>query len=321
MTGKERNVKSGIIFGLSAYLLWGLLPIYWKWLDGVRPEIVLSHRIIWSFIFMVFFIFVTKKTKEFIKQCKYILQRKKTMFALTAASIIISSNWLIFIWAVHHDHVVESSLGYYINPLMSVLLGVFVLKEKLSKAQITSFILAGIGVTYLTFSYGVFPWVSIALAATFSIYGLVKKLVNLNATFSLTLETLIITPITLIFLIFTTGIDLGFAGESASTIILLILSGVATAVPLLLFGIAVLHLPLSMAGFLQYIAPTIMLFLGVFLYGEDFTTAHLITFTLIWISLILFMASSLKQNRKSYKEESKIEHHTHKEISRMTKRH
>lgn len=306
MSDKEKNVKNGIIIGLSAYLIWGLLPIYWKWLENVSPEIVLSHRIIWSFIFMAFFILVTKKTNAFLAQCKEIIKSKKTMFAIIAASIIISSNWLIFIWAVQNDRVVESSLGYYINPLMNVLLGVFVLKEKLTKAQTTSFILAGIGVTYLTISYGVFPWVSLALASTFAVYGLVKKLVNLNATFSLTLETLIVTPITLIFLIYSSGIDLGFAHETATTNLLLILSGVATAVPLLLFGIAVLHIPLSLAGFLQYIAPTIMLFLGVFLYGEDFTTAHLITFTLIWISLILFMASSLKQHKKNFKEQKEV---------------
>lgn len=306
MSDNEKNVKNGIIIGLSAYLIWGLLPIYWKWLENVSPEIVLSHRIIWSFIFMAFFILVTKKTNAFHAQCKEIIKSKKTMFAIIAASIIISSNWLIFIWAVQNDRVVESSLGYYINPLMNVLLGVFVLKEKLTKAQTTSFILAGIGVTYLTISYGVFPWVSLALASTFAVYGLVKKLVNLNATFSLTLETLIVTPITLIFLIYSSGIDLGFAHETATTNLLLILSGVATAVPLLLFGIAVLHIPLSLAGFLQYIAPTIMLLLGVFLYGEDFTTAHLITFTLIWISLILFMASSLKQHKKNFKQQKEV---------------
>lgn len=306
MSEHEKNVKHGVIIGLSAYLIWGLLPIYWKWLENVRPEIVLSHRIIWSFIFMVFFILITRKTKQFFIQCKEIMKSKKTMFAIIAASIIISANWLIFIWAVQNDRVVESSLGYYINPLMNVLLGVFVLKERLSKAQITSFVLAGVGVTYLTISYGVFPWVSLALASTFAIYGLVKKLVNLNAAFSLTLETLIITPITVIFLIYVAGFDLGFANETATTNLLLVLCGVATAVPLLLFGIAVLHIPLSLVGFLQYISPTIMLFIGVFLYGEDFTTAHFITFTLIWISLILFMTSSIKQNKKAYKEEKDV---------------
>lgn len=303
MTTEERNMKRGAIIGVSAYLIWGLLPIYWKLLDSVRPEIVLFHRIIWSFIFMIVFIVVTNKTKDFIEECKSIWQKKKKLLTITAASIIISSNWLIFIWAVQSDKVIQASLGYYINPLMSVLLGVFILKEKLSKAQITSFILAGVGVTYLTVSYGVFPWVSIVLATTFAVYGLLKKVVNISSIFSLAIETMVITPIALIFLISIAGWDLGFAGETVSTSIWLILSGVATAVPLILFGSAVLHLPLSLAGFLQYIAPTIMLILGVFLYGEDFTTSHFITFLLIWISLILFMVSSVRQNKKEYGEQ------------------
>ncbi|MBO1002119.1 EamA family transporter RarD [Pseudogracilibacillus auburnensis] len=292
MTG--RNIKRGITFGVSAYFIWGLLPMYWKLLEETRADAVLAHRIIWSFVFMTAFIIVSKKGKSFILECKRLVQNKKTLLIITTASIIISLNWLIFIWAVQQELVIQVSLGYYINPLMSVLLGVLFLKEKLSKAQTLSCILAAIGVIYLTFFFGVFPWISLLLAITFALYGLLKKIVNIDSAFSLTIETFIVTPIALIYLLSVFGVHFGFNHISLSTDILLITAGIATAVPLLLFGNAVLHLPLSMAGILQYIAPTIMLFIGVFLYGEVFTYAHFVTFTLIWISLILYMSTSLK---------------------------
>lgn len=295
MTGK--NVKRGIILGISAYFIWGLLPMYWKLLDDTRADVVLAHRILWSFVFMILFIISTKKGKQFIKQCKKLLKNKKLLVVITSASAIISLNWLIFIWAVQHDRVVEVSLGYYINPLVSVLLGVFFLKERLSKAQTLSCILAGIGVIYLTLFYGVFPWIALLLASTFAIYGLLKKIVNIDSAFSLAMETFIVTPFALLYLLLVFGLNLGFHQELVSTNILLIVAGVATAVPLLLFGSSVLHIPLSMTGILQYIAPTMMLIIGVVLYDEIFTRAHLFTFILIWISLILFMTTSMKQDK------------------------
>ena len=306
MIQEEKHIQKGIFLGLNAYLIWGLLPIYWKFLETTRAEIVLGHRIIWSFIFMLIFILITNKTRVFIEECKKVWKNKKTLLTITIASMIISVNWLIFIWAVQTDRVVQASLGYYINPLMSVLLGVFVLKERLSRAQLLSVILAGIGVTYLTFSYGVFPWISLALAISFAVYGLLKKLVAVNSTFSLALVTMVIAPFTLILLVYSEGWDLGFSEITLDTGILLSLTGVATAIPLLLFGASVRPLSLSMAGFLKYIAPTIMLVLGGFLYEEDFTTAHLITFVLIWVSLIIFMTTSVLQNRRRIISRSKM---------------
>jgi|SRR5690625_1744297 len=300
---EDYNVKKGITSGVSAYLIWGFLPIYWKLLDHIHAGSVLAHRIIWSVIFMVVFLFITKRFNIFIQECKHIWHNKKIFLIIATAACIISVNWLIFIWAVHTERVIQVSLGYYINPLMSVLLGVLFFKEKLSAAQTFSFILAGIGVTYLTFSYGIFPWVSLSLAITFAVYGLLKKLIHIQSIFSLTIETLLMMPIALIYLYAIFGNTIGFDNESVGTIILLIASGIATAVPLLLFGSAVQFIPLSMAGFLQYIAPTIMLVLGVFLYGEEFTTAHLITFTLIWISLIVFMTSSINIRKKRQEQE------------------
>lgn len=299
---KDRNIKSGIIFGLSAYLLWGLLPMYWKLLDDFRADVVLAHRIIWSFIFMIIFILCAKKGRLFIQECKILLQHKKKMLYIVLASIVVSLNWLIFIWAVQHEYVIQASLGYYINPLVNILLGVVFLKEKLSPAQTLSFFLAGIGVTYLTFSYGVFPWISLCLAFSFGLYGLFKKIVNIDSAFTLAIETFIVMPIALIYLISIFGFNLGFnSGSSPTSIILLLFSGIATAVPLLLFGYAVTKISLSMAGILQYIAPTMMLIAGVFYYGEPFTSAHLLTFILIWISLILFMSASFKENKQRQK--------------------
>lgn len=297
---QEQNIKKGIFYGISAYVIWGFLPIYWKLLERASADVVLAHRIIWSFVFMIIFIVVTKQLTTFMKELKKILHHKRTLFIITSASLIISTNWLIFIWAVQAERVVQASLGYYINPLMSVLLGVLFLKEKLSPAQIISFILAGIGVLYLTISYGVFPWISLALAITFAVYGLLKKVVHISSTFSLAIETLIVTPIALLYLLVMFGGNLGFVNGagSVSVNLLLMAAGIATAIPLMLFGSSVQFIPLSMVGFLQYIAPTIMLFIGVFLNGEAFTSAHLFTFSLIWISLILYMSSSLQHKKK-----------------------
>lgn len=292
------KVKMGIIYGITAYIIWGFLPIYWKFLENVDAGAVLAHRIIWSFVFMIIFILVTKKWNLFILQCKEIFLNKRVLITITLASLLISFNWLIFIWSVQNNYVVQASLGYYINPLISVLFGIIFLREKLSALQILSFVLAGIGVIYLTFDYGVFPWVSFILAFTFASYGLLKKLANVSAVYSLAIETLIVTPIALIYLLFAFGGSLGFAGTSPTEFSLLVLSGVATAIPLLLFGITVIAIPLSMVGFLQYIAPTLMLLIGVFLYNEAFTNAHLITFGFIWFSLILYMYSSIRKQRK-----------------------
>lgn len=296
---QETNTKYGLSLGFVAYILWGFLPIYWKLLETFRADVVLTHRIIWSFIFMILFIVFTKKTDLFIAECKNLFKEKKKIFYIVFASILISANWLIFIWAVQNDYVVQASLGYYINPLINILLGVIFLQEKLSNAQKLSFVLAAIGVTFLTLSYGVFPWVSLSLAFSFGFYGLFKKLVQIDSAFSLIIETFFVTPIALVYLFLVFGAGLGITQTHTSIEIgLLLFSGIATAVPLLLFGYAVLHLPLSLAGILQYIAPTMMLFIGVFLYKEPFTFAHFITFLCIWIALILFVSSSFKKHRK-----------------------
>ncbi|WP_099159312.1 EamA family transporter RarD [Virgibacillus ndiopensis] len=292
----QTEEKIGIIYTAGAYLLWGFLPIYWKLVQQVSAGEILAHRIVWSFLFMIGVILCVRKWSEFIKECKIIMQDKKKLIGITLASIVISINWLTYIWAVNSDHVIQASLGYYINPLVSILLGIIVLKERLTRSQLLSFLIAGVGVINLAVSYGVFPWVSILLALSFGFYGLLKKMVDIGAMFGLAIETMIVTPIAFIYLLAISD-NVGFTSGDLfnSTNLLLIGAGIATAVPLLMFATGAKQIPLSMVGFLQYIAPTIMLILGVFLYHETFSRAHLISFSLIWIALIIYMGSAQRR--------------------------
>lgn len=288
----NQDNKIGIIYAAGAYLLWGFLPAYWKLIDQVPPDEILAHRILWSFIFMIIVVIVVQKWKLFLKECRIILNDRKKLTGITFASIAISINWLTFIWAVNNEHVIQASLGYYINPLVSILLGMIVLKETLTRGQMLSFLLAAIGVINLTISYGVFPWISLLLAFSFAIYGLLKKTVDVSAMFGLTIETMIVTPIALIYLLFIPDSSLAADPMFSSFGLLLFGAGVVTAIPLLLFASGAKQIPLSMVGFLQYIAPTIMLVLGVFVYQETFSLAHFISFALIWIALFIYMSSA-----------------------------
>ncbi|MRG86307.1 EamA family transporter RarD [Salinibacillus xinjiangensis] len=290
----DRETKLGIIFAASAYFFWGLLPIYWKLVEAVPAGEILAHRIVWSFVFMLFILFFSKNWKPFIAETKKLIKNKKRLIGITLASIVISINWLTYIWAVNSEHVIETSLGYYINPLISILLGVIVLKEKLSFWQIIAFIVAMLGVLNMTIHFGSVPWVALLLATSFGLYGLLKKLVQIKAMYGLTIETLIVTPIALLFLL---NVNIGgepSGGLTAALILLLIGGGIATAVPLLLFAGGAARIPLSMVGFLQYIAPTIMLILGVFVYHEPFTAVHLTSFILIWTSCTIYSLSRTK---------------------------
>jgi len=213
------------------------------------------------------------------------------------ASLLVSANWGIFIWAVNSGHILQTSLGYYINPLVSVLLGVIVLKEKLSGAQILSFSLAGIGVLILTIHFGEVPWVALSLAISFGLYGLAKKMIKVDAEIGLTLETMMVTPLAIIFMVYLLVTSKPLFLESASTSLFLIGGGIATALPLLFFAKGAQKVPLSMMGILQYIAPTMTLLIGVFMYREPFTKAHLVSFIFIWSALLIYAASHPIQAR------------------------
>lgn len=286
----QTKKKTSIVDVISAYIIWGFLPIYWKLIDNVNAGEILAHRIIWSFVFMLAIITGMRAWPSFIKEYRHMLKNKKQFIGITLASIVISTNWLTYIWAVNNEYIVQASLGYYINPLISVLLGVIILKEKLTKGQVVSVLLASIGVLLLTVHAGVFPWVSIWLAISFAIYGFIKKTIHLSAMNGLTIETMIVTPIAFIYLLQLpqTAFSLDIFSK---TNIVLIGAGIATATPLLLFSKGAKGIPLSMIGFLQYIAPTIMLGIGVFLYHETFSSMHLLAFSFIWIALIIYIAS------------------------------
>ncbi|MED3645860.1 EamA family transporter RarD [Halalkalibacterium halodurans] len=289
----KNQQKTGVIAAISAYLIWGFLPLYWKLVDEVPASEMLAHRIVWSLGFMVILLAVMKKNRQVMREILDTLANKKTAFGITMAAILISMNWFIFIYAVSSDKVIEASLGYYINPLINVLLAIVFLRESLSKWEVASFLLAAAGVLNITLHYGSFPWVAFALAISFGVYGLIKKVVSLSAWASLTIETLIMTPFALLFLLYIplSGGASAFSLNHLSTAWLIIASGAATALPLLLFATGAKRISFSLIGFLQYLAPTIMLMLGVFLFQEPFSRVQFVSFLLIWTGLIIFTIS------------------------------
>jgi chloramphenicol-sensitive protein RarD len=292
---KRSETQIGSIYAGFSYLLWGLLPIYWKLIDRVDPKEILANRIFWSFIFMIIVLLLTNKWGLLKQTLKGFAKNKKQMYALIFASLLISINWFVYIWAVNSGHMVEASLGYYINPLVSILLGTVVLKEKLSAAQYVSFALATVGVLIISIAHGQIPWIALALAISFGLYGLAKKLINVESSVGLTLETLVVTPIAALYMcfLFFKGTS-AFTNTSIGTDFLLIGAGAATAVPLLYFAKGAQKIPLSLLGFIQYISPTITLILGVFVYHELFSKVQLLSFIFIWTALTVFSLSKTK---------------------------
>jgi chloramphenicol-sensitive protein RarD len=287
-------MNKGIWNGLSAYILWGFFPIYWKLLHNVPALQVIGHRITWSFILLIIVILATKQWKNF----RSAALEPKTIAIYSIAAVLLSINWLIYVWGVNAGFIVETSLGYFINPLISVLLGVLFLREKLRTMQWIPIGLAAAGVIYLTVTYGRLPWIALSLAVSFGIYGLVKKLAPLGSLYGLTLETALVFPIALVYLAF-----VGFSGtgsflqEGALTDILLIGTGAVTSIPLLMFASAARQIPLTMIGVLQYVAPTLQFLIGVFLYHEPFDQSRLIGFGLVWLALIIFWVENYLANR------------------------
>lgn len=301
--------KKGILFTILTYTIWGFLPLYWKQVDHVPSDEILTSRILWAFVLTVIFILLIGGGKQLLVDVKSLWQSKKTFFSLMLASYLITANWFLYIFAVTNDRIVETSLGYYINPLVSMLLGVFFLKEKLSNATKVAFGLAAVGVSILTISYGTFPWMAFGMAFSFAFYGLIKKTIKLDALRGLALETLFVLPLGLIYYayLFSNG-SASFLHEGAATDILLIISGAATALPLVLFATGAPLIPMYMIGFLQYIAPTLMLLLGVLVYGEAFDRTDLISFSFIWVALALFTTSKVMEARSIRREKLNAQH-------------
>ena len=287
-------MNKGILNGIAAYAMWGVFPIYWKLLHQVPALQVIGHRITWSFLLLILFVLLTGQWRDF----RSAALTAKTIGIYSIAAVLLTINWLVYVWGVNAGFIVETSLGYFINPLISVLLGVIFLRERLRPAQWIPVALATAGVTYLTVAYGRLPWIALCLAFSFGFYGFVKKLAPLGSLYGLTLETGIVFPVALIYLFFVGVNDTGaFLHTGPQVDFLLIGAGVVTTIPLLMFASAARQIPLTIVGLLQYIAPTMQFLIGVFLYKEPFDNAHLIGFGIVWISLIIFWVENLTANR------------------------
>jgi chloramphenicol-sensitive protein RarD len=295
MTAAEaaRRQTAGVLAAGSAYLLWGAFPIYFHALAGVPPGEVLAHRIVWSTLFMVALVAVLRRWGEVRRQ----LRPAGTAPVLAATAVLISTNWLVYIWAVGAGHVLEASLGYFVNPLVSVLLGVVFLKEPLSRWQRASVALATAGVVALMLWLGRPPWVALTLAGTFGLYGLLRKRVQVDAITGLLAEVVVLAPLAGAWLAWQ-GAHAGLRfGDSPGITALLASAGVITAVPLLLFGMGVRRLRLATIGLLQYVNPTAQFLIAVFLFGEPFSPAHGVAFSLIWASLGLYTWDTLSRTK------------------------
>lgn len=293
LPGKNRldgeKKKAGALYAIGAYVLWGLFPLYWIPLNRVPAFEILAHRIFWALIFMIGLLLITRKMASFLRMLKTILLHPLDLLLVISASLLISLNWFIYIWAVTNDQVVESSMGYYINPLVSILLGIIILKEKLNVSQIIAVSLAACGVLIQTAAFGRLPLIALSLAFSFGFYGLMKKLIRLEPSIELTFETLIVTPIALFYLIHVQmNGTAAFASGSLVMTLLLIGTGVVTAVPLLFFAEGAQRISLTMIGFFQYITPTLSLIIGIMVYHEPFTLIQLISFSFIWLGLLSF---------------------------------
>lgn len=290
-------MNRGIWYAVGAYATWGLFPVYWKWLHLVPALQLLNHRIVWSFLTLLIIILCLHRRKTF----QAVALTPRLLGAGLIAAVLISINWLTYIWAVNAGFIIETSLGYFINPLLSVLMGVLFFRERLRRWQWVPLGLAASGVLYLTFAYGSPPWIALTLAFSFAIYGIIKKTAALGSFYGLTLETgILLLPATLYLLHAEMAGQGAFLHTGTPLDILLVGSGLVTTIPLLMFASAARRIPLSLLGILQYIAPTLQFLLGVLVYREPFTHAQLIGYGLVWTALILFgMESWIAYRRQS----------------------
>lgn len=291
--------KKGIFFALGAYVLWGILPIYWELIDHIGAFEILDFRIIFSMIFMILLLVVGRKQREaFLRDVNQLFIHPVQLVAIIVAGYVITINWGTFIWAVTNGHVLQSSLGYYINPLVSIVLALIFLKERFNKFEWLAIIFALIGVLYMTIKIGEFPFVSIMLALSFGVYGLLKKIVHIDAISSIAIECIVTAPAGIIYVIYLWQQHHMTFGFNMSSF-WLVFSGAVTAIPLILFSAGAKRIPLSLTGFIQYVGPTIMFILGIFVFKEKFDVHQLITFIFIWIGIILYSISqymNIKRN-------------------------
>ena len=284
---------AGLVLGLGAYLMWGLLPAFLKTLGHVPPVEVLAHRVLWSALLLAVVVTALRRWP----QVRQAFAAPRLLAILFGTAALIGANWLLYIWAVNSGQVLETSLGYFINPLLNVALGMLVLGERLGRVQLAAVLLALAGVLYLTIMQGALPWIALALAASFGLYGLLRKLAPVDALTGLLVETLLLAPVALLFVGQAQATGTGSFGGDASTSLLLMSAGAVTAVPLLMFAGAAKRLRFATLGLLQYVAPTMQFLLAVLVYKEPLTSAHLVAFALIWSGLALFAADALAAER------------------------
>ena len=293
MTTKRSEHSLGLLFGVGSYVLWGLFPLYWPLLQPASPLEIVSHRAVWTLVFCLIVLALSKQLHSMIA----IVKKPKIMAGLFLTTILVSINWLTYIWATNNGHVVEAALGYYINPLIIIAFGVLLLREKMRPLQWLAVGIAAIGVAILTFDYGRLPWVAISLALSWGTYGLVKKKLDLGALDGLAIETLISLIPYVGYLIYLGSQGTGQFGQSPGLTILLISAGAVTAIPLLLFNGSTTRLPYSTIGLLQYITPTIQFSIGVWVRHEDMPAARWIGFVVIWLALISLAVDLVKSSR------------------------
>ncbi|MDX1451747.1 MAG: EamA family transporter RarD [Oleiphilaceae bacterium] len=289
----EQGTKVGLLCALSAFALWGLFPIYFKAVASVNATEVLAHRIIWSVVVLALVLSWRRAWGALFRL------KRPALRTLFFSSLFVSSNWLIFIWAVANDRVLETSLGYYINPLLSVVMGMVFLRERLRKAQVIAFFLALLGVINQVIWVGYLPWVALALAITFGSYGLLRKQLDIGPMQGLFMETLLMLPLALGYCLWLWHHEqLAFGAVDTGMNLLLMAAGIVTIVPLLLFAAGARRLPLTTVGITQYTTPSMTFFLAIFLYDEAFSMEQLLTFVLIWTGLVIFTVDGLRQHRK-----------------------
>ena len=293
------NTKKSLIAILICYFSWGFFPIYFKLLKSIDAYEVLAMRVLCSFIFMILVVLLAKNKNSISLEIKKIWQNKKSFSLLILASFLITANWLTYIIAVNTNHVLEASFGYYLNPIVTIILAVVFLKEKLTRIQTIACICVGISLLYLFISIGSLPWISILLALTFGLYSLCKKKIILSPKAGLLIETAIVSPIAIIYMLYLASTsNITFYTSNNATIIALLLSGAITAIPLMLFAKGAVDIPLYLLGILQYLPPTMQFFVGIFIYNEPLSIEKLISFIIIWIAVAVFCYSAVTSMKK-----------------------
>ena len=279
---KERKI--GIICTASCYAMWGLLPLYWHMLDGIDAAVILANRIVWSAVFTIALLFALKRFGD----VKAVLRDRSKMRFVIPAAIMITINWGLYIWAVNAGHLLDASLGYYLNPLMVFAVGMLLFREKCGALDWIALALATVGVLVSTLAYGAFPWVALSLALSFGLYGTLKKLAGINGLTSIAVETILVAPFALAFLIFSPASHAAFAALTLKTGLLLLFTGVVTATPMILFTHGVNRLPFTTVGFLQYISPTLQLIIGTLIFHEALTRDRIVALVFFGAALILY---------------------------------